>query len=335
MTGVENAFRQSPTLTVIAREAGVSVPTVSKVLNQRADVAAETRRRVSEVLRRRGYVRRVRTTPPLLDVVMTGLGSTYSATILRSVEQAAHEARLEVVVSEVLERTGRDQPAHGWLDRIADRGTSGVLLVLADLNARQRFWLAHHEVPLVVLDPASAQSPDTQTAGATNRLGARQAVEHLTGLGHRRIAIITGRPGRVCGNERLAGYDEAMSAAGLAVPPEYVRRGDFSEAGGCQAVGELFDLDVPPTAVFTCSDRMALGVYQALNERGLRVPEDVSVVGFDDLPEARWVSPALTTIRQPLHEIATAAVHMLLHGHPHRVELPTTLVVRASTARTD
>src|SRR5439155_8996221 len=165
-------------------------------------------------------------------------------------------------------------------------------------------WFAHHEVPLVVLDPVSARQ-DVHAIGATNRLGGRQATEHLIALGHRRIAIITGRRGRVCVGERLAGYREAMAGAGLDVAPQYVRGGEFTEAGAQRAMRELLDLERPPSAVFACSDQMALGAYRALAERGLRVPEDVSVVGFDDLPDARWVSPALTTVRHPLHEIAT------------------------------
>jgi DNA-binding LacI/PurR family transcriptional regulator len=335
-----------PTLTTIAREAGVSVPTVSKVLNRREDVAEATRRRVSEVLTRRGYVRRGsadlpdRPARPLLDVVLTGLGSTYAATILRAAEQAAHSAHMEIVVSAVLEGSRRDQPGHGWLDRIADRGTSGILAVLADLTEKQRCWLAHYEIPFVLLDPITAPPPDAHSVAAANYTGARHAVEHLAALGHRRIAIITGRQGRMCSDERLAGYRAAMVDAGLTVDQAYVRSGDFREAGGCRAMRELLDQRPMPSAVFACSDEMALGVYRALAERGLRVPADVSVVGFDDLPEARWVTPALTTVRQPLDQIATKAVRTLIDlihdraEHPLHLELAAPLVVRASTAAT-
>ncbi|MFC7102772.1 substrate-binding domain-containing protein [Nonomuraea rubra] len=167
---------------------------------------------------------------------------------------------------------------------------------------------------------------------AANRDGAREATEHLIGLGHERVAIVTGRPGVPCAIERLAGYREAMAAAGLRIDPRWEVCGYFQRDGGLAATRELLGAE-PPTAIFTCSDAMAVGVYQALAEHGLRVPDDVSVVGFDDSWAAAHVTPALTTVRQPWPDLGSVALGALLSGEaPQRVELPTTLVVRSSTA---
>jgi DNA-binding LacI/PurR family transcriptional regulator len=141
----------------------------------------------------------------------------------------------------------------------------------------------------------------------------------------------------MCGNARIAGYRSALASAGVRHRPEYVRHGGFSEMGAHRRMRELLDLPEPPTAVFVCSDKMALGAYQALSERKLRVPDDISVVGFDDLPESRWATPALTTVRQPLSEMAATALRLLVRmmagDQPEgtRTELSTRLVERAST----
>ncbi|WP_051712794.1 LacI family DNA-binding transcriptional regulator [Actinoalloteichus caeruleus] len=331
-----------PTLAVIAREAGVSVPTVSKVVNGREDVAPHTRRRVSEVLERRGYMRRPVVRAPRdgvggpIDVVIHGLGASWATTILSGVEDAAYRVGLDIVVSAA--RTGTGHTGRGWLDRVADRGTAGVLLVLVEPTPSQREWLRHHRIPYVVLDPVSVPPPGVPSVGATNWAGGVSATEHLLRAGHRRIAVVSGPEDRLCGQARLAGYRSAMAAAGLPVLPELIAVGDFTLESGRRRAGDLLDLPEPPTAVFACTDQMALGVCDAARERGLTVPEDLSVVGFDDLPEARWARPALTTVRQPLNEMASAAIGLLVRlmrgetAEADRIELSTCLVKRASTS---
>ncbi|MFE2587301.1 substrate-binding domain-containing protein, partial [Streptomyces sp. NPDC059378] len=164
------------------------------------------------------------------------------------------------------------------------------------------------------------------------------ATEHLLALGPERIAGIAGPRRALCAGARIAGYRSALVSAGVRQRPEYLRHGRSDEAGARIRMRELLELPEPPTAVFVCSDHMALGVYQALAERDLTVPYDVSVVGFDDLPEARWASPSLTTVRQPLAEMAATALRLLVRmmdGHrPEgtRTELSTRLVERSSTA---
>ncbi|MDT0347110.1 LacI family DNA-binding transcriptional regulator [Streptomyces litchfieldiae] len=331
-----------PTLAVIAREAGVSVPTASKVANGREDVAPETRRRVTEVLDRLGYVRRPRyaagSPPAMIDLVVHRLDAPWSGAVLHGAEEAAHEAGVSVVVSAALTRSRGGQPERGWLDRLCARGSAGVLFNLAELHATQYAWLEQHGIPYVMIDPVLDPPPGVPSVGATNWQGGVSAVEHLIELGHRRIAVIAGYRRKMCSSARVAGYRSAMTAAGLRVPPEYVRYGGLHETGAGRQMAELLALPEPPTAVFVCSDQMALGACEAVRERGLRVPSDISVVGFDDLPQARWSSPALTTVRQPLSEMAATALRQLMRlmagERPEgtRTELSTRLVVRDSTA---
>ncbi|MBA4864573.1 substrate-binding domain-containing protein [Streptomyces sp. PSKA54] len=331
-----------PTLAVVARAAGVSVPTASKVVNGREDVAPETRRRVTEALERLGYVRRPRLdatrTPGLVDLVVHSLDTSWSGAVLHGVEEAAHDAGLEVVVSAGLTRSWGGRPEPGWLDKLTTRGSSGVLFNLAELTPSQYAWLDQHRVPFVMIDPVLEPQPGVVSVGAANRQGGVTATEHLLSLGHERIAVIGGYRRKLCSSARVAGYRSALTAAGVRTRREYVRYGDFDEVVARRRMLELLDLPEPPTAVFVCSDKMALGVYEALAQCGLRVPDDISVVGFDDLPEARWATPALTTVRQPLSEMAATAVRLLVRlmageqPESTRTELPTWLVQRASTA---
>lgn len=323
------ASAAGPTLAVVAREAGVSVPTASKVVNGRQDVAPETRRRVSEVLDRLGYVRRPRsgTAPPSgrIDLVVRALDGSRAGAVLRGVEEAAHAAGLEVVVS------ADRHPERGRLDRLAARGSAGALFDVPGLTASQHAWLARRGIPYVLVDPAAEPPPGTAWVGAADHQGALAATRHLLALGHERIALLTEhRPGL------LSGYGAGLTAAGIRPHPAYVR-----ECGGRACLPELremLDLPQPPTAVLAGSDATALCAYKSLAALGLRVPHDVSVVGFGDLPEARWVAPALTTVRSPLRDVAATAVRLLVRlmagESPEAVqtELPTRLVVRGSTA---
>ncbi|MFG2028918.1 LacI family DNA-binding transcriptional regulator [Streptomyces sp. NPDC048825] len=330
-----------PTLAVVAREAGVSVPTASKVVNGREDVAPETRRRVTEALDRLGYVRRPRfdaaKSPGLVDLVVHSLDSSWSGAVLHGVEEAAHDAGFEVVVSAGLTRTRGGRPERGWLDKLSARGSAGVLFNLAELTQSQYAWLDQHRIPFVLIDPVIDPPPGVVSVGAANWQGGVTATEHLLALGHERIAVIAGHRRKMCSSARVAGYRSALAAAGLRHRPEYLRYGSFDEVTAHRRMLELLDLPEPPTAVFVCSDKMALGCYQALAERKLSVPDDMSIVGFDDLPEAHWAAPSLTTVRQPLSEMAATALRLLVRimsgERPEgtRTELSTRLVVREST----
>ncbi|TGN81168.1 LacI family transcriptional regulator [Streptomyces bauhiniae] len=341
MTAMEppkTAAKRSATLAEIAREAGVSAPTVSKVLNGRADVAAATRTRVEELLRTHGYRRRRAevTRSPLIDLVFHELESAWAMEVIRGVENVARDAGLSVVLSE---SAGRLTPGRTWADQVAGRRPHGVILVLSGLDAAQQALLTSRSVPFVVMDPAGDPGADVPSVGATNWQGGLAATRHLIDLGHTRIGAIGGPSRMMCARARLDGYRAALETAGLPADPALIREGDFHHESGHRLGLDLLGRPDRPTAVFAGNDLQALGLYEAARELGLRVPEDVSVVGFDDLPVARWVGPPLTTVRQPLTEMAEAAARLVLElgrGERERtatrLELATSLVVRSSTA---
>jgi LacI family transcriptional regulator len=326
------------TITEIARAAGVSVPTVSRVVNGRSDVAPDTRARVEDLLRKHGYRRRPQAPgdrAALVDLVFNDLDSPWAVEIIRGVEDVAHAAGMGTVVSAIHDRAGS---ARQWMKNLRARASDGVILVTSVLEPGLHDELHRLGVPLVVVDPAGSPMLDAPTVGATNWAGGMAATEHLLSLGHRRIGFIAGPPRLLCSRARLDGYRAALEGAGIAVDDALVVAGDFYHASGFAGAGRLLDLPSPPSALFASSDQMALGAIEALRRRGLRVPEDLSVVGFDDLPEVRWSAPPLTTVRQPLTEmgkVAARTVLRLARGEEldsPRVELATELVLRASTA---
>jgi LacI family transcriptional regulator len=326
------------TITAIAKEAGVSVPTVSRVVNGRSDVSPQTRARVEEILRLHGYRRRTaRSRGPagLVDLVFNDLDSPWAVEIIRGVEDVAHATGVGTVLSAIHRRSSSTRQ---WLQNLRARATDGVILVLTDLPLPIHAELRRLGVPVVVVDPVGAPAMEVPTIGATNWTGGMQATEHLISLGHRRIGFIAGPPRLLCSRARLDGYRAALEAAGLHVDRELLREGDFYHESGFAGGASLLDAGQPPTAIFASSDQMALGVHEAVRQRGLRVPDDVSVVGFDDLPEVRWSSPPLTTVRQPLSEMGQLAARTVLRLaageriESLRVELATDLVVRDSTA---
>ncbi|MFG1704414.1 LacI family DNA-binding transcriptional regulator [Nonomuraea sp. M3C6] len=326
-----------PTIAQLAELAGVSVATVSKVVNGRSEVAAETRAHIERLIQEHGYRRQKRRANPsgLLELVFDELEGAYEMEIIKGVEQVAREHRLAVVLSEL---QGRHTPGRGWIEDVLARRPAGVIAVFSGLTAEQRDQLDTRDIPLVLVDPTGDPGHQVPSVGAGNWSGGLSATRHLLELGHRRIAVITGPAHALAGRARLDGYRAAMDTAGVPVDPELVREGDFHVEAGLAHARELLRLPHPPTAVFAANDWQAVGVYQAANELGWRIPDDLSVIGFDDLPLARWVTPALTTVRQPLTEMAAAATGMvvaLAQGEPlprNRLELATDLVLRASTA---
>jgi LacI family xylobiose transport system transcriptional regulator len=326
-----------PTLAEIARTAGVSTPTVSKVLNGRADVAPGTRARVEDLLREHGY-RRKRggaQSSKLFDLVFHELESAWAMEVIRGVENVTRREGMSIVLSE---SAGRLTPGQTWVDGVLARRPSGVVLVLSDLEEAQRAQLTSRDIPFVVLDPAGDPADGVPAVGANNWLGGLTATRHLIELGHRRIAMVGGPSRMMCSRARVDGYRSALETAGIGVDPALVREGNFHHEAGYAAGRELLALPDRPTAVFAGNDLQALGVYEAARELGLRIPDELSVVGFDDLPLARWVGPPLTTVRQPLVEMAETATQLALdlgrgrRPAAPRVDLATTLVVRNSTA---
>jgi LacI family transcriptional regulator len=334
---------QRATLANVAASAGVSVATVSKVLNGRHDVASATRALVQEHLHEHDYVaRRVKPAlPPTLELFFHGQLNAYHTEVLQGVVEAATEARVAVVVSmrpRGQRSPGANRPA-AWARELATAGRQGAIVVTSELAAVDLTALTRARMPVVVIDPLNLPSAQVTSVGSTNFAGGMLATQHLLDLGHRKIAYLGGPAAAACHQARMHGYRGAMEAEGAPVPDGYIRTGRFSYEHGIAGGAALLDLPDPPTAVFAGSDETALGVIEAARGRGLRVPEDLSVVGFDDTPVARLAAPPLTTVRQPLREMGAVAVRTALRlaagegVDSHHVELATELVVRRSTAR--
>ncbi|WP_254549168.1 LacI family DNA-binding transcriptional regulator [Catellatospora tritici] len=321
------------TISYIAESAGVSIPTVSKVLNGRSGVAADTRARVEALVHQYGYRR---PTPAIrsnmMELVFEDLRHMWGLEIIRGVEQVARENRMGVVLTEF----GPQRSAiRYWIDDTLARRPACVVTV-AQLSDSQRSQLRTRGIPFVVIDPPTELPDDVPFVGATNWAGGRSAGRHLIELGHRHIAMISGPDRLLCSQARADGFRSAMVGAEL--PADLVVRTDLTQEGGRRAAMLLLDRPDRPTAIFAGNDLQALGVYQAARSLGLRIPADVSVVGFDDLPVAALVDPPLTTVHQPLTEMAVAATEMALAlGRGEKapqpgLELATTLTVRGSTA---
>lgn len=322
------------TLAAVARLAGVSVATVSKVVNGRSDVAPETRSRVRELLRRYDYVTPVvrRSEARLtVEVQFAGDLKPYVAEALDGVVAAATELGVSVVIS---------QPDHGprWARDLVALGRRALIAVTSVYTTAYLDALTKAGLPLVVLDPLHLPHSEVNSVGSTNFAGGFAATRHLLGLGHRRIAYVGGPAVAAANQARAHGYRAAMESREQPVPDAYVRSGEFSFQTGLLGAAALLDLAEPPTAVFAGNDEIALGVVETARTRGLRVPEELSVVGFDDTLLARVASPPLTTVRQPLREMGGVALRTALRladGEKldsHHVELATELVVRESAA---
>nr|WP_307629540.1 LacI family DNA-binding transcriptional regulator [Streptomyces turgidiscabies] len=319
------------TIAHIAESAGVSVPTVSKVLNGRSGVSSETRARVEELINKYGYRKPPGNRQKIVELVFRELESMWAVEIIRGVEEVASRNRTGVMVS----RFGLHDSV-ATVDDTVGRRPSCVLSV-SQLSEAERERLAAKNIPYVVFDPVDDVPDGVPYVGATNFKGGQSATRHLIELGHRRIAMISGPDHAYC-LARVAGYRSALEAAGLPADPEFLVRTQLTREDGQAAAYALLDRPDRPTAIFTANDMQALGVYQAARRARLRVPDDLSVVGFDDVPVVAWVDPPLTTVHQPLTEMAAAATELALAlGRGERVpqlglEVATRLVVRESTA---
>ncbi|MEV0719569.1 substrate-binding domain-containing protein [Asanoa sp. NPDC050611] len=335
------------TLATVAASAGVSVTTVSKVVNGRSDVGPETRALVESLLEQHAYIGR--RSPAAkgseatarVELMFNGELNAYSIEIIQGVLEAGGDAGVAVAVSVRPRAAAGTDPSRprGWARDLAAAGRRAVIAVVDELTSADIAALTRARLPLVVIDPLNLQRERVTSVGSTNFAGGMAAAQHLLALGHRRIGYVGGATRSACNQARLHGYRAALEAAGVSVPDDYQRAGDFRYRDGLAGGAALLDLPSPPTAVFAGSDETAAGVIEAARERGLRVPDDLSVVGFDDTEVARLSSPPLTTVRQPLREMGGVALRTALRlaaGEKldsHHVELATELVVRGSTAR--
>jgi LacI family transcriptional regulator len=326
------------TISDVATAAGVSVPTVSKVLNGRTGVGAETRDQVLATLEQLGYRRRGierRQLVGLVDLVIPDISSLWANQLLQGAVEEASAANVGLVVTS---SHGQSFGNKHWFQQISSRRTDGIIFVVSQLHPGAEAQLHRLNMPYVLVDPVGGADPAMPTVAASNWTGGLSAVEHLLELGHTRIGIITGPLSTVCFQDRLDGYRTALHRAGISETDDLVRSETFDVAGGRKGASSLLSMSNPPTAIVAGTDSQAYGVYQEAAAKGLSVPNDLSVVGFDDVELCQWISPPLTTVHQPVADMAKASVRMVLDISRQgrlpspRIEFATSLVVRSSTA---
>lgn len=335
--------RQRATSADVAARAGVSRTTVSFVLNGRADagIPAETRRRVEDAARELGYH------PHGAARALAGGASHTIGLVLR---QSPDQVSVDALLAETLWGIGSEahlggyrvlveplSPGEGhYSELVSSQRVDGLIVSGPRTDDEELVALVREGFPLIV--QGSLPSVAVPSVDVDNRAGARTAVDHLLGLGHRRIGCITNAPlAYTAAADRLAGYRDALEAAAVDAAPELVVEGAFDAASGWTAMQDLLARAPDVTAVFVASDIVAFGALRAVREAGRRVPADISVVGFDDIPLARHFDPPLTTIRLPARDLGAAAGRALVErlagrAGRERTLLPTELVVRDSTA---
>jgi LacI family transcriptional regulator len=335
----KNVGPSKVTIVEVAERAGVSLGTVSRVMNNDAHVAPETRERVSAVMREMGYVanRQARglkgSRTNVIGVLAPDLGTGYIGEILHGIDAELGLHQLDLMLF-TTHRTAIKEA--NYVANMVKGMVDGLLLILPRNPADYTGTLTSRSFPFVLIDHQGSGNP-CPAVGATNWQGAYNATEFLIKLGHTRIGFITGSMDLGAAIDRLDGYKSALQVHHIPEDARLIYEGTFFQPDGYAGGSALLDLADPPTAIFACNDVMAMGVMDAVRSRGLRVPEDISVLGFDDIPQAALVHPALTTVRQPLEQMGRLATQMLLDRlkNPEkkvdRIELPTELIVRSST----
>ena len=317
------------TMRDVARQAGVSVATVSRAFNEGSTVRDLTRDRILEAAARMRYVPNATarslttTTTECVGVLLPNLYGEFYSEVIRGVEGAVRERGYHTLLSSV-----HDGPAElvAALRALAGR-VDGLVVMSPDLEADVLEANLPAGLPVVLL---GAAVPGHSAVVVDNAAAADEMVRHLAGLGHRRVAIVNGAAGNADARARLAGYRRAVRACGLEADAALEAAGDFTESSGYAAARRLLEGE-RPTAVFAANDSMAIGALRAFREAGLEVPRDLALAGFDDIPVAEYVTPALTSVHVPIHEMGRLAVGLVLEDGPARaVTLATRLVLRES-----
>lgn len=325
------------TLKDVARLAGVSTVTVSNVLNRRPNVSEQTRVRVQKAIRKTGYTVNLaarglaggRTNT--IGMLLPDLATQYLGEIVRGASDEVRAAGMEMLISTASD-LARERNQVAFLQDITD----GLLLILPRMADDVLIAIDKTNVPVVVIDHRGSKIM-LPSVDVDNYSGARAATEYLIGLGHKRIGFVSGPKGYGATSARLRGYKEALLAAGIAFEECLVAQGDFFQPSGFAAGKKLLSLRQAPSAIFVSNDLMAFGVMEAIKEQGMRLPTDISVIGFDDIPMASQVYPPLTTVRQPLYEMGVAAARMMMamlrgvEPPSRRITLLTELVERSTT----
>lgn len=329
------------TIVDVAKEAGVSLTTTSRVINQEPYVRPEKREQVLRAMARLGYTVNLQARglrggrSHMIGLVVRDVGTAYAGEIIRGIDLELAEAHYDMMLYTTHRRKTQESAYVTMLSRgIAD----GLLLILPRHPETYLQVLRQKHFPHVLVDHQGIDDRGP-AVGATNRQGGFDATKYLIELGHRRIGFITGSMDLGCARDRLAGYQAALAQFGVPADPGLIREGDFFQTCGYTATNELLNLPDPVTAIFASNDVMAFGAMEAVRDHHLKIPDDVSIVGFDDIPQATQVHPPLTTVRQPLEQMGRAASRLLLEiiheqdRAPQRIELATELAIRATTQK--
>lgn len=328
-----------PTIREVAEKAGVSPTTVSHVINQTRFVSPEVRERVQRAMKELGYrpnalARSLRRGETLtLGLILPDSANPFFAEVGRAIESAAFAQGYSVILC----NTEGDLEKERLYTRVlCDKQVDGMIFVAAGDQAGSLHELLERELPVVVVD-RDLGDVEVNAVLTDNLDGGYRATRHLIEKGHRRIGCITGPSHLTPSAERVTGYRQALREAGLPIDETLILRGDFHPASGRAAARAMLQRNEPPTAIFACNDLMAIGALQAAVELGLRVPEDLAIVGYDDIELASFSIPALTTIAQPKVEIGQRAVETLLQHIADRslpatrTVLPVSLILRQSS----
>jgi DNA-binding LacI/PurR family transcriptional regulator len=321
----------------IARLAQVSHSTVSRALNNSPRVNPETIERIKRIAEESGYrasavarslaTRRTRT----VGVVVTTIADLFAAGVVAGIEEVASDHGYSVFLANSNADPEREIRVVRSLE---ERRVDGIIVTASRVGALHVPALSLMRVPIVLLNNQHP-SEFVHSVMIENTAATSAATRRLIELGHRRIAYIGDRNGSASDTERFAGYRQAIESAGLSFQPELVVHGDGTPEGGMEAMGRLLDGGRPPTAILAYDDMTALGVVRKILDSGLRIPADISVIGFDDLSIARYLEPPLTTVRQPMAEMGRLAMRAMLEllggsTKSHTIRVPGELVVRAS-----
>ncbi|MCG6568524.1 LacI family DNA-binding transcriptional regulator [Tessaracoccus sp. ZS01] len=342
-TGSRDGSGRRPTLADVAVAAGVSRATVSKALNGRGDIAEATRERVLTAVAALGY--RSTTAPAVtsihraLVVVFDLPASSYIMGVLNGVLDGATERGTDLLMrmAPPLESRRRHAVAREWIEDQRAVGVAGIIGLTLSQPGALIAAAGDANIPFVMVDPVDTSTRRVLRIGSSNWAGARAATEYLIGLGHRRIAWVGGPEASDAARDRLYGYRAALDRAGLDVDPDLERSGQFDPAQGAQHARELLTSPNPPTAIMAADDELAMGALATARSLGIQVPEQLSVMGFDDTAQAAWTTPPLTTVHQHLGGMGRVAVETVLamaEGHrpaSSHIELATSLTVREST----
>ena len=326
-------------LSEVAKMAGVAPITASRAIRGEGYVSEDTRARIMEAAAKLNYspdmvARRMRGEKSrLIGIFVNNFGSLMVHEFTKAISDAARARGYDILLFNAERFDGPDRA--GTRDMLANL-CAGLILPMPNGEDGYLAQLEKRHLPCVFVN-FDARAVALPVVVAENRKGARAAVEHLLSLGHRRIAFIAGSHYSGQNGERQAAYVEALTDAGIAIDPALMVAGHFVQTGGHAATEQLLALPQPPTAIFAANDEMAFGAIDAIHSKGLHVPRDISVVGFDDIVTSSYIHPPLTTMRQPLAKLSACAVDELLAviggqaAEARRITFPLELVVRKST----